>query len=70
MDMTTVEIESLSRVCGLLQRSPKAVREAAASLGIEAAFKINQVPHFNVEQTERIAGYFRQRGQGEAVGGG
>lgn len=59
MDTNTIEIDSVGRLCGLFQRSPKLIRETAVALGIEPAFVINGVPHFESEQTERIAEHLR-----------
>ena len=62
MDMTaTIEIESVGRLCGLFQKSPKSIREAAASIGINPSHIINGVPHFTPEQAERIAEHIRDQ---------
>ena len=61
MDTTTIEIESVARLCGLFQRSPKAIRDTAESIGIRPAFVINGVPHFTPEQADLIADSLRQR---------
>ena len=60
MDASTIEIESVGRLCGLFQKSPKSIRLAASSIGIEPAFRINGVDHFTPEQAERIADRLRE----------
>ena len=55
MDTNTIDIDSVGRLCGLFQRSPRSIREAAVALGVKAAFRINGVPHYTSEQTDLIA---------------
>ena len=60
MDTTaTIEIESVGRLCGLFQKSPKSIREAAVSIGICPAFVIDGVVHFTPEQAEKISEYLQ-----------
>lgn len=60
MDTQTIEIESVGRLCGLFQKSPKSIREAAASIGIEPSHIINGVAHYTSRQAELIAEHLSQ----------
>lgn len=64
---TTTELESIGRLCGLLQRTPNAIRTAADSIGEMPVLVLNGVAHYSTEQAERIAAHFRTQQDAPAL---
>lgn len=54
------DLASIGYLCSLLQQSPRQVERAAEVLGFGPAYRINGVAHFNGEQVEKLAAYFRK----------
>lgn len=57
----TKELNSIGRLCGLLQRSPNEIRKAADELGITAAVRINAVDHFDGTSADLLFEHFRKQ---------
>ena len=56
----TNELTAIGVLASQLQRSVAAIRDTAATLGMSPAWLINQVPHYDREQVERLTAYFRE----------
>jgi hypothetical protein len=56
---TTLEIDSIGRLAGIVQRHPSEIRRAADELNIPPALVINGVSHFDAQSCQRLAEYFR-----------
>jgi len=54
---TTIELVSLGHASVQLQRTVGIVRRAAKDLGIEPAYRINDIPYFLAADIERIAAH-------------
>jgi len=55
MAHATIEIVSLGSAAAQLQKPITVIRRTAEALGIEPAYRINNVPHFAAADVERIA---------------
>jgi hypothetical protein len=50
----TIEIVSIGQLAAWIQASPSRIRKAAEALGIQPAYRINGVEHFDEADGERI----------------
>jgi hypothetical protein len=53
------DLQSIGSLCAILQATPRQIEDAATTLGIAAAFRINGVVHFSAGQVEALAQHFK-----------
>lgn len=58
----TNELESLSHLAYTLRSSVPTIRRVAKQLGIEAAVRINGVPHYSAEQCSKVEAAIKMQG--------
>lgn len=55
----TVELVSIGRLAGTLQRSTREISYAARCAGVSPAMRLNDVAYFGIDDVEQITAWFR-----------
>ena len=58
--MQTLRLVSLGKAASLLQRMPASISKAASEIGVVPAVVLNDVPHFDESDLQRVSDHLRQ----------
>lgn len=54
------DLTSIGQLCALLQRTPRAIEQAATALQLQPALRLNSVAYFSAPQVEALLSKLRR----------
>ena len=54
------DFTSIGQLAAHLQRPVRAIERAALSIGLVPSLRLNNIPHFDAEQVQKLTDHFRE----------